>query len=449
MTLERGLEPASHPAVLPRKLADLLRPELSSVAKEITDEIRATITAYARPLDGPYGKSITAGVEYAITLFVAQIADPSVSKEQSHKVHHRLGQNEMREGRSLDTLQSAYRVGARVSWRRIMRVGRRAGLSSAVMSQLADAMLAFMDELASVALDGYLEAKASTAGALDTWRRKLLQLILEFPPTPPNAIAELAQLIGWTVPEEVTPVAVHADTGGPRRHAPLDADVLAELEGMEPRLVIPGQVGGARLTTLQAAIPDCRLAIEPTVRLEVVSDSLRWARRALVLAERGLIPCRRVVWAEEHLPALLLHSDTNLVARLGDRLFEPLGTMTDKQREAPAGDVARVAGRAGERAGHRRSARRAPADRALPHAAAAGGLRRPVAGLGCPLRAGDRAAGRYSGLGNSNATVTSAWFIGPDDMPVKIGLSGSAAPQLAKLGIVNPRSAGSGSSGPS
>ncbi|SDX53844.1 PucR C-terminal helix-turn-helix domain-containing protein [Amycolatopsis xylanica] len=333
MTLERGPDPVSHPAVLPRKLADLLRPELSSLATEITDEIRATIPAYARPLDGPYGKSITAGVEYAITLFVAQIADPSVSKEQSHEVHHRLGQNEMREGRSLDTLQSAYRVGARVSWRRIMRVGRRAGLSSAVMSQLADAMLAFMDELASVALDGYLEAKASTAGALDTWRRKLLQLILEFPPAPPKAIAELAQLIGWAVPDEVTPVAVHADTGRPRRHAPLDADVLAELDGMEPRLVIPGQVGGARLTTLQAAMPECRLAIGPTVRLEVVADSLRWARRALVLAERGLIPARRVVWAEEHLPALLLHSDTNLVARLEDRLFEPLGTMTDKQRE--------------------------------------------------------------------------------------------------------------------
>ncbi|EOD66189.1 hypothetical protein H480_22692, partial [Amycolatopsis vancoresmycina DSM 44592] len=197
MSVERGFEHAAPPAALPRKLADILRPELASLAAEIVEEIRATIPAYARPLDGPYGKSIRAGVEYAITLFVAQIADPTVSKEQSHEVHHRLGQNEMREGRSLDTLQSAYRVGARVSWRRIMRVGRRSGLSSAVMSQLADAMLAFMDELASVALDGYLEAKARTAGALDTWRRKLLHLILETPPASPKAIAELAQLIGW------------------------------------------------------------------------------------------------------------------------------------------------------------------------------------------------------------------------------------------------------------
>src|SRR5690349_11368692 len=80
MSLERGIEHAVPPAALPRKLADILRPELGSLANEIVDEIRATIPAYARPLDGPYGKSMRAGVEYAITLFVAQIAASPVSK---------------------------------------------------------------------------------------------------------------------------------------------------------------------------------------------------------------------------------------------------------------------------------------------------------------------------------------------------------------------------------
>jgi hypothetical protein len=334
MTVERGLEQAASPAALPRKLADILRPELGSLAAEIVEEIRATIPAYARPLDGPYGKSIIAGVEYAITLFVAQIADPTASKGQSHEVHHRLGQNEMREGRSLDTLQAAYRVGARVSWRRIMRVGRRSGLSSAVMSQLADAMLGFMDELASVALDGYLEAKACTAGALDTWRRKLLQLLLEVPPAPPKAITELAQLTGWAVPDEATPIAVQSADGGlPRRHATFDSDLLSELDGAEPRVVVPGRVTGARLAALQAALPDCRLSVGPCVALDAVADSLRWARTALVMIDRGLLPARRVVWAEEHLSTLLVNSDLNLVARLRQRLFGPLDELTEKQRE--------------------------------------------------------------------------------------------------------------------
>ena len=336
MSVERGFDHAAPPpAALPRKLADILRPELASLAAEIVDEIRATIPAYARPLDGPYGKSIRAGVEYAITLFVAQIADPTVSKEQSHEVHHRLGQAEMREGRSLDTLQSAYRVGARVSWRRIMRVGRRSGLSSAVMSQLADAMLAFMDELASVALDGYLEAKARTAGALDTWRRKLLHLILETPPASPKAIAELAQLIGWPVPVDATPVAVHPAGGvaPARRHAGLDADVLAELDTADPKLVVPGELSGARLAALQVALPDCRLSIGPCVPLASVADSLRWARNALQLAERGVLAPRPVLRAEEHLATLLVNSDTGLVGTLRQRLFAPLADMTGKQQE--------------------------------------------------------------------------------------------------------------------
>jgi hypothetical protein len=334
MTVDRGLGMPSPPA-LPRRLADILRPELTSLAAEIVDEIRATIPAYARPLDGPYGKSIRAGVEYAIRLFVEQIADPSVSKEESHEVHHRLGQNEMRAGRSLDTLQAAYRVGARVSWRRIMRVGRRAGLSSAVMSQLADAMLAFMDELASVALDGYLEAKACTADALETWRRRLLRLILENPAAPSQEIAELAQLIGWPVPAEVSPVAIQPmpGTGRPRGHSVIDADVLAEFDGPDPHLLVPGEVSGARIGTLQATLPECRFAIGPCVPLDQAADSLRWARRTLRLMSQGVLPGKQVVRAEEQLATLLMHSDEILVRRLHARLFAPLAELTGKQRD--------------------------------------------------------------------------------------------------------------------
>src|SRR5690606_4648278 len=183
-----------------------MRSEMESVADEIVTEIRASMPEYRRPLDGPYGKSIRAGVQHAVSLFLAQIADPTASKHHAHEVHRRLGQYEMREGRSLDTLQAAYRVGARVAWRRSMEVGRRGGCSSTVMSQVAATLLGFMAELASAGLDGFLEAKAGSADALDTWRRRLLQLILERPAVPPEAIDELAQLIGWATPRTATPV---------------------------------------------------------------------------------------------------------------------------------------------------------------------------------------------------------------------------------------------------
>ncbi|PXY24577.1 Fis family transcriptional regulator [Prauserella flavalba] len=330
----RVLDEPVESVALPGRLADIMRPELESVAEEIVAEIRALIPEYRRPIDGPYGKSIKAGVKHAITLFVEQIADPSVSKEHAHEVHRRLGQYEMREGRSLDTLQAAYRVGARIAWRRIMRVGRRSGFSSAVMSQLADSMLAFMDELASVALDGYLEAKACSADALETWRRRLLQLILERPPAPAEAIEELAQLVGWAVPEVATPVAVRSlyRAGTPARPV-LDPDVLTELAGLEPHLLVPGELTRERIAVLQAALPDCRLAAGTCVPLDAVADSLRWARKALTLVDEGVLPARRVTWTDDCLPTLLLHSDELLVRQLRGRLLAALDGHTAKQRE--------------------------------------------------------------------------------------------------------------------
>jgi hypothetical protein len=321
--------------VLPKPLADVLRPELASSAAEIVDEIRAKIPNYARPLDGPYGKSIRAGVQHALTLFIDQIANPDVSAQKCYEVHHKLGQNEMREGRSLDDLQAAYRIGARVAWKHVMRIGKRTGLSSAVMSQLADAVFAYMDKLASVALDGYLEAKATSAGALETWRRRLLGMILQHPPAPAAAIAELAQLINWAVPEKASPIAVHPlpGTGHNQRKPTLDNDVLADLDGIEPRLLVPGEVTDGRLAAIRAALPQCRLAVGPCVKLDSAAYALRWARKALALAQQGVLPDRQVIRCEQYLSTVLVHSDDRLLATLRERLLIPLRGLTVKQRE--------------------------------------------------------------------------------------------------------------------
>lgn len=216
MSVERGLDHAVPSAALPRKLAEILRPELASLSAEIVDEIRATIPAYARPLDGPYGRSIRAGVEYAITLFVAQIADPRASKEQSHEVHHRLGQNEMREGRSLDTLQSAYRVGARVV--ATGSCGSDGGplRRRSCRSWLMRCWRSWTNWRRSHWM-AIWRRKLAPCGALDTWRRRLLGVLLEVPAAPPKAIAELAQLTGWAVPEQASPIAVQSPLNGRAR----------------------------------------------------------------------------------------------------------------------------------------------------------------------------------------------------------------------------------------
>jgi hypothetical protein len=316
--------------VLPRRLAALMRPELGSVAEDIIGEIRRTIPEYARPLDGPYGHAMRIGVEQALTYFVDRVADPAASPDRLDDVCRKLGQNEALEGRSLDSLQAAFRVGIRLAWQRLMRMGRRHQLSSSVMSLLADQLFAYMDELSSLSRDGYLEARARTAGALEEWRRRLLHLIVDRPAGPPGAIAELSALAGWTVPDEVTLIA--APAGAKCAKPLLDDDILVDLRGAEPYLLVPGAVTERRRAALTTAMPVGPLAVGLTVALADAVDSLRWARRALDLAGTGALPAGRLIDCAEHLSTLWLTADRALFEQLAQRQFAALDGLTPKQR---------------------------------------------------------------------------------------------------------------------
>ena len=106
-----------------------------------------------------------------------------------------LGKHEAEEGRSLDSLQAAYRIGAQAAWQRVMEVGHRAQLSSTVMSALADAVFRYMNDLATVSYAGYREVQARTAEAQQAARRRLLHLILDRDdPVPLRALADLAEV---------------------------------------------------------------------------------------------------------------------------------------------------------------------------------------------------------------------------------------------------------------
>jgi len=107
----RGLSPA---------LAEVIEPELAALRDEILAVIAEEVPEYARPLEGSFGRGIRLGVEEALRQFARLVANPDGGRGQSREVYVGLGRGEMREGRSLDSLQAAYRVGARVSWRRIV-----------------------------------------------------------------------------------------------------------------------------------------------------------------------------------------------------------------------------------------------------------------------------------------------------------------------------------------
>jgi PucR-like helix-turn-helix protein len=313
------------------QLAAIIRPELPDLAREIICEIRERIPEYARPMEGPYGQALRLGVQQALTSFLDSIADPSAPQPQRDHICRRLGQSEAAEGRSLDSLQAAYRVGAHVGWRRVMDVGLACGAPSAVMSQMAGAVLAYMDELATLSRQGYLEEMARSGQSQDEWRKRLLHLILERPQAPRRVIVELAELTGWAVPEEVTVVAMEP---GPASLPPLaDTGVLAEPGSPHPCLLLPGPVDARRREALGSALAGRLSAVGLTVLLPDAADSLRWARRALSLSRAGVISGGDQIYCEDHLLTLCLLSDEALVDQLARRRLGALAQLTPLQRQ--------------------------------------------------------------------------------------------------------------------
>ncbi|HEY2521882.1 MAG TPA: helix-turn-helix domain-containing protein [Streptosporangiaceae bacterium] len=344
------------PGTLPPGLAAIFRPHLPSLAGEIILAIRDKIPEFARPIDGPYGQIMRTGVEQALTSFVDRIADPGVPLAHRDEVARMLGRHQAEEGRSLDSLQAAYRVGSQVAWQKAMTVGHEANLDGPVMSMLANAVFGYMDELAELSVQGYRELRAASAEEQQAARRRLLQLILDRDqPVPHRALADLAEDANWPLPELVTAVAVQAvppkdagdagdageigetgETGDKMdglARVPAEADVLASLDDGQPHMLIPDEAGPGREAALRVRLDGRRAAIGLTVPLLDAADSLRWARQALDLAESGAIEAGQIVHCEEHLVTLWLMSDRALADQVSRRQLGALEGLTPRQQE--------------------------------------------------------------------------------------------------------------------
>ncbi|GAA3385791.1 PucR family transcriptional regulator [Cryptosporangium minutisporangium] len=310
---------------LPSDMAPLMRREIPDLAAEMVREISHQVPEYDRPGDADYRHTIQRGVEQALQEFVGRVSRGDGDLETAAEVHRAIGRAERRAGRSLDALHSAYRVGARLSWRRWAELSSIAGVPPAQIYRIADAVFAHIDELAEHATEGYAAASAPD----DRRRGRLLKLLLT-PGTKPEALAEAARAARWPLPGEV--VAVIAQ--GPVR---VGADV--------PREILVGSGGGRPFLLLPAAsswldqahrwfAAGCLVVAGPAVPLGSARNSLQLARRCLDLVDRGIVeqPEQGVVRAESHLASVVLLENEAFVQMLIDRHLGPLRQLTPRQQ---------------------------------------------------------------------------------------------------------------------
>ncbi|MER5946354.1 helix-turn-helix domain-containing protein [Streptomyces sp. NPDC001904] len=339
----------------PQRLAVELRKENRTLAAEIIHEIRRQIPEFSRPLSGQFGAAIQNGVETALAEFVDRVEEGGGELDAERlPVYRALGRGELSEGRSLDALQAAYRLGGRVAWRRYVRVARRLSLATDAVAQLAETAFTHIDEIAAASVAAYARAQADAAGTLGRRRHRLLTLLVapDLSPGPPprtaraepvsdDVLRQAARDAEWPLPRTVAAVALSPVPGpwsragvpsspprGFSRGLRLPPLVLADLDGPAPCLLVPDPAELLADPLLRQALRDRAGATGPVVPLRQAADSLRWAR-----ALRAHAPAGEPAEADRRLTDLLLLADPPLVRLMAARRLAPLDTLTPKQRD--------------------------------------------------------------------------------------------------------------------
>jgi hypothetical protein len=326
---------------LPPQVAEVLRPELPALADEIIAAIGEGVPDYARPLEGPFGAALRIGVVEALRQFVAMVEDPAGGRGAGREVYVNLGRGEMRAGRSLDALLAAYRLGARVAWRRFVAAGERAGLSPAVLYALAESIFAYIDELSADSIEGYAREQTVAAGALQLRRQHLAALLVQQPAAAATTVEAAAAEADWTLPRTLAVLAVEAedqaDASG--EHADplavrLSHDTL--VTPLPPLIVavVPDPAAPGRRRELEAALGERRGALGPTVDWPDAAVSFTRARDVLRLARERAIPDGGgLLLAERHKLSLLLGADRRLARDIVRRALAPLEGETQPSRD--------------------------------------------------------------------------------------------------------------------
>jgi hypothetical protein len=317
---------------LPPGTAAALRSGLGRTADEVIEAIRASVPAYARPLEGSFGEGIRTGVERALEQFVNAAEGRPRRPGRGADIYFELGRGEAREGRALDALLAAYRVGARIAWRNAAAAARGAGLGADALAPLADSVFAFIDELSARSAEGYAYEQSVAAGEAAGRRRVLVQLMAARPAADPTAVEDLAREAGWRLPAKLAALVWRGDpelrlAGG----LPLGS-LAGPLRDEVACAFVPDAGAPGRLEELARALGEQSAALGPVVPWQDAARSAERAAFALELASDGLLPERGLFETDRHLPELALLRDRRLLDELAARRLAPLDERTPRAR---------------------------------------------------------------------------------------------------------------------
>src|SRR3954447_7123859 len=185
------------------KIEPWLRPALPELVDEVIAAVQEAVPAY-RVLD----RNVRTGVAQALEGFI-ELTDAGEAKRlPGREVYVQFGRGEARNGRPLDALLQAYRVGAQSAWRGMAAAGDRAGVEPRVLYELAERIFAYIDEISAASAEGHAVEQSRAAREEQERRGRLMDSLLADPQ--PADLERLAAEAGWELPPELAMLAFDA-----------------------------------------------------------------------------------------------------------------------------------------------------------------------------------------------------------------------------------------------
>ena len=211
---KRGGRAAAQAAelALDDRVAGALRGELPRVAEAVVAAIVSEVPAYDAPFQGRMGSVIEQAVRVSLDSFVAAASrdrspdDGETTIGVGVQAAEDLGRAEARAGRPVEALLSAYRVGARVSWREVSRMAVALGTDAATLGRVAEVIFSYIDELSAASVAGHNAETQTVERARMVHLDRLTRGLLTGAPEP--ELTQDATGARWTPPRTLTAVLV-------------------------------------------------------------------------------------------------------------------------------------------------------------------------------------------------------------------------------------------------
>jgi hypothetical protein len=313
---------------------------LPAVAEHTVAAVTVEVPSYADAFSGRMGQRIEGAVQMALSAFLQLAArphdaDPGPTLSPALEGAYGLGRGEARQGRSIDALLSAYRVGARVAWRELSETVVDRGLPPLMVARFAELVFEFIDELSAASVSGHTDELASSDRERRRHLDRLAQDLLAGVPT--EILRASAERAEWRPPETLTAVLLpSAQTQGvASRFGQSTLQLSGDLPGIDSAesvvlLLVPDMHGPNRSRLLRE-LRDRRAVVGPSRAWTQAQSSYHRVLQARTIHLAG--DGTGMVDTDTHLVALVLGADRDAADDLRRQVLAPLDQLRPNTAE--------------------------------------------------------------------------------------------------------------------